>query len=97
MAINGFGAVCTAIVMMVFAITKFQDGAYVVIILIPLLVFVFWSIHRHYRHLAKRAEGPWPGRKDAAFVAAGPGTLDANFSHAFVAIGLGMRFASGAQ
>jgi hypothetical protein len=54
MAINGFGAVCTAIVMMVFATTKFQDGAYVVIFLIPLLVFVFWSIHRHYRTLAKR-------------------------------------------
>lgn len=54
MGINGFGAVCTAIVMMVFAITKFQDGAYVVIFLIPLLVFTFWSIHRHYRGLAKR-------------------------------------------
>jgi hypothetical protein len=40
--------------MMVFAITKFQDGAYVVIFLIPLLVFIFWSIHRHYRYLAKR-------------------------------------------
>ncbi len=54
MVINGFGAVCTAIVMMVFATTKFQDGAYVVIFLIPFLVFVFWSIHRHYRTLAKR-------------------------------------------
>jgi hypothetical protein len=54
MVINGFGAVCTAIVMMVFAVTKFHDGAYVVIFLIPLLVFAFWSIHRHYRHLAKR-------------------------------------------
>ncbi|MCL4300024.1 MAG: APC family permease [Anaerolineae bacterium] len=54
MVVNGFGAVCTAIVMMVFAITKFQDGAYVVIFLIPLLVAAFWSIHQHYRHLAAR-------------------------------------------
>jgi hypothetical protein len=54
MLINGFGAVCTAVVMMVFAITKFRDGAWVVLILIPLLVAAFWMIHRHYRNLAKR-------------------------------------------
>ena len=54
MIINGFGAVCTAIVMVVFAVTKFYDGAYVVLILIPALVAIFWSIHRHYNHLAKK-------------------------------------------
>jgi hypothetical protein len=54
MVINGFGAVCTAIVMLVFAFTKFQDGAWVVLILIPTLVASFWLIHRHYRQLAKR-------------------------------------------
>jgi amino acid transporter len=54
MLINGFGAVCTAVVMMVFAVTKFYDGAYVVLILIPLLVWIFWGIHLHYRGLAKK-------------------------------------------
>ncbi|MEO8356936.1 MAG: APC family permease [Chloroflexota bacterium] len=54
MVINGFGAVCTAVVMLVFAITKFHDGAYVVLILIPVLVGIFWWIHRHYRGLAKK-------------------------------------------
>ncbi|MBN8655273.1 MAG: APC family permease [Anaerolineae bacterium] len=53
MIINGFGALCTAVVMMVFAITKFKDGAYLVLILIPILVGVFWMIHRHYNNLAK--------------------------------------------
>jgi hypothetical protein len=38
--------------MLVFAVTKFRDGAYVVLILIPSLVTIFWSIHRHYRNLA---------------------------------------------
>lgn len=52
MFINGFGSICTAVVMMVFAITKFQDGAYVVLFLIPVLVAIFWLIHRHYRNLA---------------------------------------------
>lgn len=54
MIINGFGAVCTAVVMMVFAVTKFHDGAYVVLILIPLLVGIFWGIHYHYSRVAKK-------------------------------------------
>jgi hypothetical protein len=54
MTVNGFGAICTAVVMMVFAITKFRDGAYVVLILIPVLVGVFWGIHRHYKGLARK-------------------------------------------
>ncbi|MFN8432450.1 MAG: APC family permease [Anaerolineales bacterium] len=53
MFVNGFGAICTAVVMMVFAITKFKDGAYLVLVLIPMLVGVFWMIHRHYNNLAK--------------------------------------------
>jgi amino acid transporter len=51
---NGFGAICTAIVMVIFAVTKFRDGAWVVLILIPLLVVGFQLINRHYRSLANR-------------------------------------------
>jgi hypothetical protein len=54
MLINSLGAICTAFVMLVFAVTKFHDGAYVVLILIPALVGVFWLIHNHYNHLAKK-------------------------------------------
>ena len=54
MVINGFGAFCTAIVMLVFALTKFQDGAWVVLILVPLIVLGFYTIHRHYKRLARR-------------------------------------------
>lgn len=53
MFINGFGAICTVVVMMVFAITKFNDGAYLVLFLIPFVVGIFWLIHRHYNNLAK--------------------------------------------
>jgi hypothetical protein len=52
MVSNGFGTLCTAIVMLVFAVTKFHDGAWIVLILIPLLVAAFSAIHRHYRELA---------------------------------------------
>jgi len=52
LAINGFGAVLTAVVMLVFAITKFLDGAWIVILLVPTLVFIFFRIHHHYRDVA---------------------------------------------
>ena len=54
MVINGLGAVVTFVVMMVFAITKFATGAYIVILLIPLLVIFFLAIRRHYKSVAKR-------------------------------------------
>ncbi|MHC1740383.1 MAG: APC family permease [Anaerolineaceae bacterium] len=54
MIINGFGALCTAVVTVVFAVTKFKDGAWVVIILTPIMVATFFSIHHHYKHLAKQ-------------------------------------------
>ncbi len=52
MFINGFGAFCTAIVMGVFAVTKFSEGAWIVLIIIPLLVWLFFTIHHHYKDLA---------------------------------------------
>jgi hypothetical protein len=54
MVINGFGSLCTAVVMVVFAATKFSEGAWVVLILTPILVTVFFSIHHHYKRLAKK-------------------------------------------
>ena len=52
MFINGLGAVSTAVVAVVFAVTKFRDGAWIVILLTPVLVIIFFSIHHHYKHLA---------------------------------------------
>ena len=52
--INGFGAICTLIVMMVFAITKFKDGAWIVLILLPVLASCFWWIQNHYIQLAQK-------------------------------------------
>lgn len=51
---NALGAICTALVVGVFAITKFHDGAWIVLILTPILIGVFLWIHRHYAHMAKR-------------------------------------------
>jgi amino acid transporter len=52
MVINGFGSVATATVAVVFATTKFFDGAWIVLLLTPLLVLGFFAIHRHYKDVA---------------------------------------------
>lgn len=49
---NGTGAVCCFVVMVVFAVTKFSHGAWIVIILVPLLVSGFFKIHHHYKNVA---------------------------------------------
>ncbi len=54
MVINGFGSICTATVVVVFAVTKFVEGAWIVLILTPLLIGIFFAIHRHYNTLAHR-------------------------------------------
>ncbi len=54
MAISGTGAAITFIVMLVFVVTKFTSGAWVIVLLIPLLVWVFFQIHRHYKETAAR-------------------------------------------
>ena len=54
LVINGIGAVATCIVLIVFIATKFVHGAWVVVLLIPLLVLLFLKIHRHYVEVAKQ-------------------------------------------
>jgi len=54
MVVNGAGAVTTAIVTVVFATTKFADGAWVIVVIIPLLIGAFYSIHIHYKGVAKK-------------------------------------------
>jgi amino acid transporter len=53
MLISAIGAVCTFVVMVVFAVTKFATGAWVIVVLIPMLVFGFVRIHNHYRDVAR--------------------------------------------
>jgi len=54
--VNGVGALTTAAVTAIITVTKFTEGAWLVVLLIPLLVFWFWRIRSHYdqvtRHLA---------------------------------------------
>ena len=50
--INGLGAGATFIVLVVLVITKFIHGAWIVVVLIPILVALFRAVHRHYLDVA---------------------------------------------
>ncbi|HEX8843061.1 MAG TPA: APC family permease [Pyrinomonadaceae bacterium] len=52
--INGVGAVATFIVLCVFVATKFIHGAWIVVVVVPLLVLMFRAIHKHYVRVAKQ-------------------------------------------
>jgi len=50
--LNAVGATATGLVMLVIAATKFTHGAWLVVLLIPLLVALFITVHRHYGDVA---------------------------------------------
>jgi len=49
--VNGVGAVATGLVTMIVAVTKFTIGAWVPIVVVPAIIFVFRAIKRHYVEL----------------------------------------------
>ncbi|HEX9409945.1 MAG TPA: APC family permease, partial [Methylomirabilota bacterium] len=51
-AVSGLGALTTGVVMLTIAGTKFMEGAWIVVLLIPLLVLTFMTMHRHYDEVA---------------------------------------------
>jgi amino acid transporter len=51
LAINGLGAATTGVIVLIVAASKFLSGAWLVMILIPMLVALMWAIHVHYRRL----------------------------------------------
>jgi hypothetical protein len=53
MLTNGLGAVLTAAVAVAFAVTKFHEGAWIIVIIIPTLVVMFFAIHGHYLEAAQ--------------------------------------------
>ena len=61
-ALNGAGALATASVAIIVGIAKFALGAWIILVLIPLLIALMWAIGRHYAHLEEELATPWaPG------------------------------------
>ena len=52
--VNGFGALTTGIVLIIVAVTKTLEGAWIVLLLIPVIVAIFKATRRHYDHVASQ-------------------------------------------
>jgi amino acid transporter len=63
--INGVGAVCTGVVALVVVVSKFNKGAWIPAVIIPLMVVMFKAINSHYRSVRSAVQiqpGYKPGR-----------------------------------
>ncbi|HXF94044.1 MAG TPA: APC family permease [Nitrospiraceae bacterium] len=52
--VNGVGAVATGLATLIIASTKFLHGAWIVIVLLPVLIAWFRSVHAHYKAVAEQ-------------------------------------------
>jgi len=64
--INGIGSTATGVVTLLVIETKFTEGAWAVIVAIPLMVAAFYAVHRHYNRIGRRL------RAGAIAIAAAP-------------------------
>ena len=60
MLMNGTGAVLTTVVLVIAAATKFVYGAWVVVLLVPMMVLLFLAVHRHYAGAKRRVQAETP-------------------------------------
>ncbi|MCU1298735.1 MAG: Amino acid permease [Acidobacteriaceae bacterium] len=64
MFINGLGAVATGITTIVVLLTKFTEGAWITVVLIPGLIWLMSSVHRHYVRIAEATRYNSPIKTD---------------------------------
>jgi amino acid transporter len=60
MPVNALGAAATGVTLVVIAVSKFTEGAWLTVVLIPLLLLAFVRVNRHYRRVAEQIVDPEP-------------------------------------
>ncbi|TVY06866.1 APC family permease [Paenibacillus cremeus] len=72
LAINGLGALVSFAVLLIFCITKFEEGAWIVIVVTPLLLWCITKIYNHYEDVANQLrinlEEPLPQKESIIIV-----------------------------
>lgn len=58
LTINAIGAVTTGLIALIVVVSKFTEGAWIPAALIPIMVFIFWSIGKHYQHVKESLKVP---------------------------------------
>jgi hypothetical protein len=67
--VNAVGATATGIVLIVLVATKFVDGAWVIVLAVPLIVWGLSAIHNHYQVVASALSTRKVSTKDLATIA----------------------------
>ena len=60
MVINAAGAVCTAVTLVIVMVSKFAEGAWVVMLLVPLNVVMFYIVRAHYQKVGREVATDLP-------------------------------------
>jgi len=58
--VNGLGGVVTGVTVIVVLVAKFAEGAWITVIFIPFLIFLFRLVRRHYHMVSVRTSCPGP-------------------------------------
>lgn len=53
--LNGAGAIMSGGALLIFLVTKFTEGAWVIVLVVPVLIFLFWRVHAYYAAVARAA------------------------------------------
>lgn len=56
--VNGLGAVTTLAALLVIGTTKFEEGAWIVFVVVPIMVFLMLQVKRHYESVAEQLDIP---------------------------------------
>jgi amino acid transporter len=64
--VNAAGAIATGVTVLVVAVSKFTEGAWITVIVLPLLVAAFWRVNAHYLKVAEQVADPTPLDIEAA-------------------------------
>jgi amino acid transporter len=62
MFLNGLGAIATGITLLIVLTTKFMYGAWIVVILVPLIIVLMASVKKHYKRVKVETADPTPLR-----------------------------------
>lgn len=56
--VNGLGACVTGLVVVIITVTKFSHGAWIILVFIPAMIFIFKQIKAHYNDMAEQLHLP---------------------------------------
>src|SRR5581483_4876903 len=58
MIVNGIGAVATTVALVIILFAKFVEGAWITLVLVPAILFVFMNVRHHYQKVAREVHCP---------------------------------------